>query len=444
MVAMVYILENFYLKIFKILFSYKELHMSTLKHLTSKILRFISMKFKVDATYIAKGGFWLLGGSVAASLLSLAVSIVAAKYIPKDVFGIYKYILSMAGVAGALSLSGINTIVTRSVSQGFEGVFLQSLKTQFKWSFLQFLFIFSLAGYYFINENVVYAISFCIASICVPLSTIANTYSAFLSGKKDFKTSSLYSFLSTCVYAFTFIVVATFIPNTLTIITTYLVVTTSANIYFCFRTIRTYKPNTTTQGGDSSYAIKLSATNSFGIIAANIDSIIVYHLLGPVSLAIYNFAIIIPDKIRSLFGFIHTIALPKLSAHSESKKYVILYYTLIIGIFSLALIGTYVLLAPYIFGLLFPNYLDSISFSQLYSISLIALPAAFIMTVLSAYKMEKQLYFLNIFIPILKILLLAVFIFMWGILGAIVARVITVGIHLAISALCIRTSSATS
>lgn len=415
----------------------------TLKNFFIEILKSISTKFKIDATYIAKGGFWLLGGGIVASLLSLIVSVIAAKYIPKDVFGIYKYILSMAGIAGALSLSGMNTIVTRSVSQGFEGAFIQSLKTQLKWSILQFIFLFSLTIYYFANENTVYALSFFIASICVPLSSAANTYSAFLSGKKYFKTSSLYSFISTCIHTIFFSLVAIFFPNTLIIVTTYLVTTAGANLYFCFKTIRTHKPNTKTQDGDTPYAIKLSATNSFGIIAANIDSIIVYHLLGPVSLAIYNFATIIPDKIRSLFGFIHTIALPKLSAHKESKKSLIFYYTAIIGIFSLILIGAYTLFASYIFTSLFPNYLDSTYFSKLYSISLIAIPATFIMTVLSAYKMEKQLYFLNVFIPIFKILLLAIFIFMWGILGAIIARVVTIGIHLAISALCIRTSSST-
>lgn len=414
----------------------------TLKHFFIDILKSISTKLKIDATYIAKGGFWLLSGGIAASLLSIVVSVIAAKYIPKDVFGIYKYIISTAGIAGALSLSGMNTIVTRSVSQGFEGVFIQSLKTQLRWSFLQFIFLFSLTVYYFVNENTVYALSFFIASICVPLSAAANTYSAFLSGKKDFKTSSLYSFISTCIYTLIFSLAAFFFPNTLIIVTTYLIVTTSTNIYFCLKTIRIHKPNTNTQDGDMPYAIKLSGSNSFGIIAANIDSIIVYHLLGPVSLAVYNFSTIIPDKIRSLFGFIHTIALPKLSTHNESKKSLIFYYTAIIGIFSLILIGVYIFLAPYIFKLLFPNYIDSLSFSQIYSISLIAIPTTFILTVLSAYKMEKELYFLNIFIPILKILLMAIFIFTWGILGAVIARVITITIHFVISGLFIQKSSA--
>jgi O-antigen/teichoic acid export membrane protein len=391
----------------------------------------LSKRFKVDADYIAKGSFWLVSGSVLGSVLSLVTSIIAARYIPKETFGIFKYIISMVGIAGAFALSGMNTVVTRSVSQGYEGSLVQSLKIQLRWSILQFLFLFALSIYYFAFANIIYGICFLIAAVAMPVSTAANTYNAFLSGKKDFKTSSLYGFLSTLIYTVAFAAIAVGLPYVLPIIIIYFVATTGANIFFCIRTIKKYKPNKSTQPGDESYALNLSFTNAFGIVAAHIDSVIVYHFLGTVQLAIYNFATIIPDKIRSLSGFIQTIALPKLAHHSSINRNNILRQTLLIFVFSIGLMGMYILLAPIAFNLFFPNYIESIVFSQIYSLTLIAaLPAAYLMTVLSAYKLQKQLYILNICVPILKIVLLIAMIYYWGIMGAILARILSISVHL--------------
>jgi O-antigen/teichoic acid export membrane protein len=390
----------------------------------------LSKRFRVDAGYIAKGSFWLVSGSVLGSVLSLVTSIIAAHYIPKETFGVFKYIISMVGIAGAFALSGMNTVVTRSVSQGFEGSFIQSLKIQLRWSILQFLFLFAISVYYFAFANIIYGVCFLIAAIAMPISTAANTYNAFLSGKKDFKTSSLYGLLSTLIYTVAFAAIAIGAPYVLPIIVVYFISTTGANLYFCYRTIRQYKPNKNIQDGDESYALNLSFTNAFGIVAAHIDSVIVYHFLGTVQLAIYNFAIIIPDKIRTLAGFIQTLALPKLAHHSTIIRKNILRQSSLILFFAFGLIALYILFAPFIFNLFFPNYTDSISYSQLYSMTLIALPAAYLMTVLSAYKIQKQLYFLNISMPILKIALLITMIYFWGIMGAIVARIISIAVHL--------------
>lgn len=398
----------------------------------------ISKKLNVNLDYVLRGGFWIVSSSVMGTLLSLGLSIIAAKYIPKEVFGIYKYILSMAGIAGALSLSGINTVVTRSVSQGFEGVFIESLKIQSRYAIFQFLCIAAFGGYYLYQGNSLYAICFLVASICAPLSTISNTFVAFLTGKQDFKRSSLYSFISTCIYVVTFALVAILSPYLLAIVTAYFISTTLANIYFCHRTIKVYKPNTLTQEGDSRYAVHLSLSNAINIVAANIDNVIVYHLLGPVSLAIYNFATIIPDKLRSLSGFIQTIALPKLSYNTNLPKKYLWKYIWILTALALGLILVYLPLAPFVFKFFFPNYYASAEFSQLYSLTLIAIPATFIMTALSAYKMQKELYLLNISMPILRMILLGLFIFNWGIVGAIVARIASITIHFIVAGFTVR------
>ena len=95
----------------------------------------------------------------------------------------------------------------------------------------------------------------------------------------------------------------------------------------------------------------------------------------------------------------------------------------------LFLIGTstiiliYILAAPYIFQIFFPKYIDSIIYSQIFSLSLlyfISIPAN---TYLSAKKKVLEQYIESISNLIVQITLLFIGIIYWGLLGLVVARV---------------------
>src|ERR1041384_6093938 len=88
---------------------------------------------QTDITYLLKGGFWLSASQVIATLSGFLMSIAFANLISKEAFGIYKYALSVAGIIGALSLTGMGTAVTRSVAKGFESL-RQGFRTNLKWS----------------------------------------------------------------------------------------------------------------------------------------------------------------------------------------------------------------------------------------------------------------------------------------------------------------------
>ena len=52
----------------------------------------------------------------------------------KNTYGNYKYVLSLVGILGAFSLSGINTAVIQSVAQGYEGALAQGFRLNLKYS----------------------------------------------------------------------------------------------------------------------------------------------------------------------------------------------------------------------------------------------------------------------------------------------------------------------
>ena len=90
----------------------------------------------------------------------------------------------------------------------------------------------------------------------------------------------------------------------------------------------------------------------------------------------------------------------------------------------------YVIAAPYIFALLFPKYMESVLYSQLFALTLLFFPQKFIGTAFQAHAHTSALYTTSIVVPIARILLALLLIPTYGILGALMAELSTRAVNL--------------
>ena len=86
-----------------------------------------------------------------------------------------------------------------------------------------------------------------------------------------------------------------------------------ANIYFCIRIYRKYgmQKDNSFRKEDILYGKHVSIMSAVGTLANQLDNILVYHLLGPASLALYSFATIIPERIRTFLVLLQLSRSPK-------------------------------------------------------------------------------------------------------------------------------------
>ena len=70
----------------------------------------------LDLKYFASGGFWTTLGQGINAILAFALTIAFANMIPKETYGIYRYILSIAGILNIFTLKGMNTAVVQAVA----------------------------------------------------------------------------------------------------------------------------------------------------------------------------------------------------------------------------------------------------------------------------------------------------------------------------------------
>jgi len=380
---------------------------------------------KTDMVYLAKGGSGLFLIKITTALAALGTAILFANFFPKEAYGNYKYVLSLAGILGAFSLSGITTAIIQAVARGKEGIYRKGFSLGIKWSLP--VFIISAIGsiYYFTQNNTDLGLSLLLIAIFVPIKNGAILYRFFLIGKKDFGTLANYSFFYNFLPAFTVGLAILFTDSFVKILLTTFIIDTIISLFFYFRVLKKYNPNNIEDSKTYQYSKHMSIINILDVIATYIDKILIFQWMGATQLAVYTFATAIPEQIRSLMKMAATLATPKLATREliEIKKVIfkkILYLVLI----SIPIIIAYVLIAPVIFKYLFPAYTESVLFSQVFII-IIVVEGGLAGSVFKAKMLVKESYISNIIGNILKLILLPFGILYYGLWGLIVARIIS-------------------
>jgi len=372
-----------------------------------------------------KYGAWLTLGQMVSVLAALLLSVAFANLLPKDTFGLYRYVLSVVGLLTIPTLSGMNTAVIQAVARRHEGVVLSALKTKIRWGLLGGLASIFLSGYYYFSNNPTLTICFLIAAVFLPFMDSFTLYGAFLEGKKLFDISTKYKIFTQIVSVVTLIITLFLTKDIFFVLFAYFIPYTLFRFVFLKITLKKFFPNQQKDPQTIPYGKHLSLISVIGAIGNYLDKILVFHYLGAAELAIYSFAIAPPEQIKGLIKSVQSLILPKFSQRTKKEiKTTLLSKTLRFGLFIALITAIYIFLAPYLYGILFPQYSQSIFYSQLFSISLITAISILPVTVLQSQMAKKQLYQLNIYSPLLQIILLFLFIHFYGLLGIILARVI--------------------
>jgi O-antigen/teichoic acid export membrane protein len=382
--------------------------------------------FKTDMMYLAKGGFWLSVGYGISTLSGLVLTIVLGNLLPQDVYGQYKFVISTIGVIGAFTLTGLGPSTIRSVAKGFEGTFKIATKTFLKWGVLTFLISLGVAIYYFINDNNILAICMLILGSLWPPLVSMSLYNPFLVGKKEFKTKTFYGIFQNTIPALSIIITVLLTESVVLIILIYFLSSVITTILLYFQTLRKYKPNNLVDPDGLTYGKHLSLMDILGILSLYLDKILVFHYLGAVQLAIYAFALAMPRQIQSLNKILKSLIFPKISNRKvEELKKSIPEKATKVFVVAVAIVAIYIFISPYIYKYIFPQYIDSILYSQVFSLSLLFFPGMLFNQTLIAHMRKKELYFLKTFTPTLRILLFLVLLPLYGIWGAIFSILVT-------------------
>ena len=383
-------------------------------------------KLGLDLPYFVKNGFWVFLRQGIGAVCGLALSIAFARLAAQEVFGQYQFILSVLSIVSIFSVPGLNTSLTRSVARGFDGDYKKVVRISFLWSLLGIPALFLLGGYYYLYQNHSLGIALMFSSVFFPFFYAPNTWDAFLQGKSKFDISTKYSLIQAIINSLATISIIFFFRNNLFIIMiTYFVSYTFFNGYYYLISLK-YVENKKKSVDTINYGWFLTKINFLGIVAANIDSILVGILLGPVNLAIYSIVSLVAIKVKDLTKSVGVLFIPKIAKAETSLSNLLKPHKLkILTVFLFAAVFSF-LYYFFIFDvnrILFSDKYASYSYlSKIFSVTVFL---STFLSFLSYYSSAKKNKFvIKITNPVFyttKIIINVFFIYKFGLIGAVVA-----------------------
>lgn len=398
------------------------------KNIRTKIKNWLvwSQKYtQTDMLYVAKGGFWLFMGQIVGFLANFLLIMAFTNWLSKETFGTYKYVLSLLGILSIPSLSGLNSAILNAAAKNENGSLLPAFKLKLKWGFWGSLASLIVALYYFLQGNSVLAICFLIVACFLPFFNAFPLYDSFLAGKKKFALQNKFNIIIQIISLGATALTLLFTKNIYFLLLSYFLPLTLLYIVFFFLTKKIFKPKGTANNGTLSFGKHLSLMGIFGHLNSQVDKIILWHFLGPVPLAIYSVAMMMPDKIKEVLKIIGSLAMPKLVIKPiDELKKIIPKKTLQLFVLAIPTMILYIVTAPYVFKWFFPQYANSVIYSQIYALILLLYPRNLSGSVLTAKQKTKELYTGTLALSPVYWILLLVLIPFFGLLGAVISFLI--------------------
>lgn len=387
-----------------------------------QFLNWISKWTKLDIAYVVKSAWWIFG-RVFSFLASFLILIAFGKFVPKEVYGAYQYVISMGGIIGVLTLPGIDLALISAVARKKEKTFFLAEKEKLKWGFLSSLVFFSIASWYFFKANFPLAISFLILAIFYPFLGVFSLYFAFWQGKERFDLQNKYFVFHNFLGAFFLILTIILKPELVFAVFGYCFGFTFATFLFWLKTRKKVTRETEEEKEAIKFGKHLTIMAFPSMVAGQIDNIILWKVAGAIPVAVYAFALRLIERLSEIIPF-SAVALPKMANldfnHEKTKKKVLKNF-LKLFIFSIPATLLYILFCPIFFKIFFPAYKESIIYSQVLSLVLILSPFSFLQTAFLAKMKKRELYVLNFASQIFKILLFFVLIPLFKIWGAVIS-----------------------
>lgn len=393
----------------------------------TKIESFLGNKFKFDAKYTLRGGFWLLVGHAFTILAVLGTSYTFANYLDPQLYGNYRYLVSAAVIISLFSLSGMHNAITQATAKNLKGFFSKGISLSIKYGLVTSAVGLIGAAYYFFSGNEILATGMVLIAIIQPLINTTTLIFPYFFGKQQFNISTHWHAFKTITTTISIVSATLLSDSVLIIFLSFLLSNLLANtiVYYVNKPKEEVVADDEASQEFINYAKHTSFQNVLLGFANQLDKILVFQFLGAKELAIYAFATALPDQYKGITKSIDSLLLPRFSQQSSHNvRNNLLRKTVLYFLFLLVCAVVYIWAAPFIFHTLYPSYDDSVFISQLYALGIIFGFGNIPFSAMKAEMDNKGLYKYKLIISIFQILSLAALLPLYGLVGAVAARLL--------------------
>jgi O-antigen/teichoic acid export membrane protein len=383
-----------------------------------KFISWVGRKTDTNVLSLVRGSFWWITGKVGVGLLAFLSLMAFAHWLPKEEFGTYQYVLSWLALPAMFTLPGIDTSIVRSIARGADGTFASALRAKITWGFLATLIIAVFGAWQIHTGHMVLGIAFLIGAIFAPLREAFALYAGYWNGRDRFDIQAKYLIISAAVNTIAVVVAIYVSRNMIIILVAFLASKTLIDAILYRRTVMERR-NDDVDPSAVSFGKHLTAMDAFETIAAYVDKIILWYSSGAVAVAVWSFAQTPIKKALDLLPVV-PLALSRMGGMDvRAMKGTIMKKFYLLFVFTIPAAGAVALMAPILYRIFFPQYLDSVGYFQASALLIAFVPFSFLATALVVELRQRQLYILRISSSLLKIILFVALVPIMGIWGLV-------------------------
>lgn len=345
-----------------------------------------------------------------------------------EILGNFQFVLSILMTASIFSLNGMNISLIAALSKKKNGFFLKATKLSFSYSFIGSIILIIFSLYNFINGENAMAISFIIASLLNPFFKGLLSWKVKKISFEEHVELSKIELLNSIILNLFLIISVIFYTNDqiyLVLISTLIPSLQNVILFLQERKLKT-KNSLNKFRKETKYGFQYSVQEIFPIIAKEIDKIIIYFFLTPLSLGFYYVLCRLPEFVKNFMQEIIFFIMPKFAKqkfYSNKLKKMTNFFNLISFLLIILFAFT---IYPFIYKSIFNfEYHEYLFMSQVLLCSLgfttdVLIKGGFISTQLKIKSFKRY----TIFNSMVKIILSPILIYFFSIWGAVYAIVI--------------------
>jgi len=386
---------------------------------------------RTDMHYLLKNGGWVMFGQGTTAIFSFISAVVFANLIAPEAYGTYKYFLTIFTFLSLATLLGMETAVLQAVAKGITGTYQTALRVRFRWGVLGTIGSLGLAGFYWYQGNEAFALTFFLFALVVPFMHSLTLWRDYLTGTKEFHLTAKRSTVNQAVISILSISTLVATRDIYPTLAVYVVSTIVAHWLSHRWLVRKYPESQSP--GDHSESLQFGKRMSLSLLparaAGHLDSIILWHFIGPIALAQYSFAQATANPVNKLLKSFIVLSIPKFSTTSTTTLHQTLPRKILLAmVLLLPLVGLYILILPYLYSYFFAQYLESVQYAVALGLLMVLSPMRLLASSIETRDDKRALYFINSVLPFLRVGAMLLFIPIFGIWGIIYAQVINLGI----------------
>lgn len=363
---------------------------------------------------------WLFFGKISLLLLSFITMSAFSRWLTPETYGAYQFVIAIATILAIWTLPGMDMALIRAIAQKKDGIYEDVFHQRLLYGLFSAFFALGICIWYFVNNNTTLGITFAIIATLLPLREASMSYWHYWTGRQSFGKQSLYQLTSASITTLC-LLTAAFYTNSLPVLVTVFFGVQALLDYVFYKLTLSSLRNNDKDSSTINYGKQLTLMRVISTIANQIDKIIIWKILGPAAVATYVFALEPINKVRNVLP-IQYLALPKLSEKPVAERKDNLFYKFMILVALCAAgILTIIVSAPLFFSVAFPNYVHAVPYLQWLSLTLFIIPFSLLNSALTAEVRTRELFIIQILVPLTKIFFLLFCIPLWGIWGAVIA-----------------------